>query len=238
MIEIAKHRAALEALGLTTLDGVRRYEGEHVKRQGVKRDVLRITLPDTTLYLKRNWRPYKKDGLASIAKRGEVWSIARQEWENSRALQRAGLHTAELVAFGEECGPLWEHFSFIITEAAPGTPLSESFLSLEALAKEIRKMHAAGLFSPDLFARHIFVDDDRFTLIDMARLDDGPASRDLAALNVTVPLRSVSTKQRIRFLKAYGGRHLFRQIEERVRYLLKHRRKFQDFLSNSDPNVK
>ena len=28
--------------------------------------------------------------------------------------------------------------------------------------------------------RHIFVDGDRYTLIDMARLDNGPAARDLA----------------------------------------------------------
>jgi hypothetical protein len=97
------------------------------------------------------------------------------------------------------------------------------------LAKEIRKMRDAGLFSPDLFTRHIFVDGDRYTLIDMARLDDGPAARDLAAPNISAPLRFVSAKERVRFLHRYGGRHLFRQIEKRVRYLLKRRRKFRDF---------
>jgi len=230
MIEIAKHSAALESLGLTTLDGVKRYSGTPVKTQGGKRDVFRIALTDATLYLKRNWRPYKKDGLASLLRRGKVWSIAKCEWENYRALQRAGLHTAELVAYGEDCGPLWERFSFIITEAAPGKPLSECLNGRHAaLAREIRKMHDAGLFSPDLFTRHIFVDGDRYTLIDMARLDDGPAARDLAALNVTAPLRFVSARERVHFLKVYGGRQLFRQIEERVRYLLKTRRKFADF---------
>ena len=227
MIEIAKHRAALEALGLTTLDGVKTYRGELVKDHHGRRDIQRIT--GTNLFLKRNWHPYKKDGLRSLFRHGKVWSIARHEWENSLKLQRAGLHTAELVAYGEDCGPLWERFSFIITEAAPGKSLSESFANLDALAKEIRAMHDAGLFSPDLFARHIFVDGDRFTLIDMARLDNGPASRDLAALNITAPLRLVSAKQRLRFLKVYGGRHLFRQIEKRVSYLLKKRRKFADF---------
>lgn len=229
MIEIAKHRAALETLGLDTLDGVRRYEGALVKDHHGRRDILRIQLPDNTLYLKRNWRPYKKDGLRSLLCHGEVWSVAKQEWENSLKLQRAGLHTAELVAYGQDCGPLWERFSFIITEAAPGQPLSETFDRFEALAAEIRKMHDAGIFTPDLFTRHIFVDGDRFSFIDMARLDRGPASRDLAALNVTAPLRHVSAKQRLRFLKAYGGRHLWPQIEKRVRYLLKKRRKFADF---------
>ncbi len=231
MIKIAKHGAALETLGLSTIDGVQRYQGELVKDHHGRRDILRIKLPDTTLYLKRNWRPYKKDGLHSLLQHGAVWSIAKQEWENSRALQAAGMHIAGLVAYGEDCGPLWERFSFIITEAAPGRPLNESFQTVapEALAREIRKMHDAGLFTPDLFARHIWVDGDRFTLIDMARLDDGPAARDLAALNVTAPLRLVSPRHRIRFLKAYGAEHLLPQIEARVRYLLKKRRKFADF---------
>jgi tRNA A-37 threonylcarbamoyl transferase component Bud32 len=229
MIEIAKHRAALEALGLTTLAGVKAYTGQPLKTHRGKRDVFRIEIPGATLFLKRNWRPHKKDGLASLLRYGEVRSAARREWENCLRLQRAGLHTAELVAYGEECGPLWETFSFLITEAAPGRPLDESFVHLDALAKEIRKMHDAGLFTPDLFARHIFVDGERFTLIDMARLDDGPAERDLAALNVTAPLRQVSAKQRVRFLKVYGRPELFRPIERRVRYLLKRRRKFSQF---------
>jgi tRNA A-37 threonylcarbamoyl transferase component Bud32 len=237
MIEIVKHRAALEALGLTTLAGVKAFTGQPLKTHRGKRDVFRIEIPGATLFLKRNWCPHKKDGLASLLRHGRVWSIAKREWENSLKLQRAGLHTPELVAYGEECGPLWEKFSFLITEAAPGQPLSESFVHLDALAKQIRKMHEAGLFTPDLFARHIFVDGDRFTFIDMARLDNGPAARDLAALNLTAPLRCVTAKQRLRFLKLYGGRHLFRPIERRVRYLLKRRKKFQDFLRKSEPNV-
>ncbi len=239
MIEIVKHRVALEALGLTTLAGVKTYTGRPLKTHRGTRDVFRIEIPGATLFLKRNWRPHKKDGLASLLRHGEVRSVARREWENCLRLQRAGIRTAELVAYGEECGPLWEKFSFIITEAAPGQPLSEVLESaatagkpvalVEALAREIRKMHDAGLFSPDLFARHIFVDGDRFTLIDMARLDDGPAERDLAALNVTVPLRRLSAKHRLRFLKVYGRPELFRRIERRVGYLLKRRRKFSQF---------
>jgi tRNA A-37 threonylcarbamoyl transferase component Bud32 len=239
VIEIVKHRAALETLGLATLEGVRAYTGLPLKTHGGKRDVFRIETPAATLFLKRNWRPHKKDGLASLLRHGEVRSVARREWDNCLRLQRAGIRTAELVAYGEECGPLWETFSFIITEAAPGRPLSAllepgntggaTVPLLQALAREIRKMHDAGLFSPDLFARHIFVDGDRFTLIDMARVDDGPAERDLAALNVTVPLRQLSARQRLRFLQAYGRPELFRRIERRVRYLLKRRRKFADF---------
>jgi hypothetical protein len=229
MIEIFKHRAALEALGLATLEGVKAYTGKPLKTHGGKRDVFRIEIPGAILFLKRNWCPHKKDGVASLLRSGKVWSVAKREWENYLALRRAGLHTAEPVAYGEDCGSLWERFSFIITEAAPGRPLDESFVNLDALAKEIRKMHDAGLFTPDLFTRHIFVDGDRITLIDMARLDNGPAERDLAALNVTAPLKQITAKQRLRFLKTYGRPELFKPIERRVRYLLKHRPKFSQF---------
>jgi hypothetical protein len=229
MMQIVKHRVALEALGLATLDDVKAFTGQPLKTHDGKRDVFRIEIPGANLFLKRNWRPHKKDGLASLVRHGTVWSVARREWENSLKLQRAGLHTAELVAFGEDCGPFWERFSFLITEAAPGRPVSEAFVNLTSLAKEIRKMHDAGLFMPDLFTRHIFVDGDRFTFIDVARLDNGPAARDLAALNVTAPVRLIAAKQRLRFLEAYGDPKLFRAIERRVRYLLRKRRKFFDF---------
>jgi hypothetical protein len=102
-------------------------------------------------------------------------------------------------------------------------------------------MHDAGLASPDLFTRHVFVDESgrwpAFCFIDMARLDRRRVlsarlrARDLAALNVTAPMRHVSAKERLRFLHVYcGGRNrtLFRSIRKRVAHLLK-RRKFASF---------
>ncbi len=147
--------------------------------------------------------------MKSLLRQGRVESVSRREWENSRALERAGIAVAGLIAYGEECGPLWEKFSFIITESAPGQTM-EQFLGacrdrarrrdvFDALARFVRQMHDAGLATPDLFTRHIFVDtengDPVFCLIDMARLDrrtrlpERLRARDLAALNVTAPLR-------------------------------------------------
>jgi heptose I phosphotransferase len=180
-----------------------------------------------------------------------VCSQSRQEWEHSLALQASGLATAGLVACGEKCGPLWEKFSFILTEAAPGQTL-ERFLRecqdrtvrrrvCDALALTIRHLHAAGCAMPDLFTRHIFVElrqgAPTFCLIDLARLDRRTAlprrlrARDLAALNITAPLRFVSLRERIRFLRQYAGgldRSLARQVAARMAHLLK-RRKFQDY---------
>jgi heptose I phosphotransferase len=258
VVVVARHQALLEKLELTTLDGVKAFRGELVKDHKGRRDIFRIkTSTDDgralVFYLKRSWKPYKKDGLASVLRRGRVWSISRREWENSRRLADAGLQTAELVAYGEECGSLWEKFSFILTVAASGVQTLEEFLRecrdgsrrryvFDALAREIRKLHDAGLASPDLFTRHVFVDDrtepPRFCLIDMARLDEAqplPArlrARDLAALNITAPLRFVSARERLRFLRVYAGcadKLLARRIRRRVEHLLQ-RRKFRRFL--------
>jgi heptose I phosphotransferase len=255
---MAKHQALLDALGLSTVHAVKAFRGELVKDHKGRRDIFRIkaTADDgrpLVLFLKRNWRPYKKDGLHSLLRRGKVWSIARQEWENSKLLAAAGLTTAALVAYGEECGPLWERFSFLVTEAAPGAQTLEQFLRecrdrrrrravLDALAGEIRKLHDAGLAAPDLFSRHLFVDESteppRFCLIDMARLNQRSSlaarlrARDLAALNVTAPLRDVTARERLRFLRLYSGRSnkpLAHRIARRVEHLLQ-RRKFRRFL--------
>ncbi len=264
MLFVAKHQALLDKLGLSTLAGVKAYKGDLVKDHKGRRDIFRIkaTREDgqaLVLFLKRSWCPYKKDGLASLLRRGRVWSISRREWENSKLLMAAGLNTAGLVAYGEECGPLWENFSFILTEAATGARTVEQFLRechdrrrrrrvFDALARDIRKMHDAGLASPDLFTRHLFVDENteppRFCFIDMARLDRGGGlsarwrARDLAALNVTAPVRYVSARERLRFLRVYSGRTdkpLAHRIRRRVEYLLQ-RRKFRWFLDNAPPS--
>jgi len=44
------------------------------------------------------------------------------------AVQRAGLNTAALVAYAEDCGPCWEKFSCLLTEAATGSQNLEHFL--------------------------------------------------------------------------------------------------------------
>jgi len=240
------------------VDKVKVFRGQSVKDHKGRRDILRVAVTEgdgreVVLFLKRSWRPYRKDGLASLVRRGRVWSISRVEWENSKALQAAGLRTADLVACGEECGPFWEKFSFLVTEAASGQQTLQRFLRecgddaerrrvFDALARLVRKMHDAGLATPDLFTRHIFVDPrpepPQFCLIDMARLNRGATisrrlrARDLAALNITAPLRFVTARERVRFLHLYAGerdRDLFRRIRRRMNQLLP-RGRFKDFL--------
>jgi tRNA A-37 threonylcarbamoyl transferase component Bud32 len=266
MIHIAQYNALMESLGLTTMEGVKSFHGDLVKNHNGRREIFRIDAGCSNerklvFYLKRVWRTKKKDGFASLLRRGEVWSCCRQEWENCKTLQKAGFGTAELVAFGEECLPLWERFSFIITRAADGAQTVDDFLRgcterglrrkvFDALAREVRRMHDAGLATPDLFTRHLFVDtsdeEPKFCFIDMARLDrfrrtpEKVRARDLAELNITAPLRFVSAAERVRFLRVYAGRKdkaLAEGVRKRVKHLLK-RKKFQGFLmSKSEPGA-
>jgi tRNA A-37 threonylcarbamoyl transferase component Bud32 len=242
--------AELSVLGLDTLEKVRRAQGEVVKNQRGRRDILRFQEGGKTFFLKRILRAYRKDGLKSLLRRGRVWSMARQEWENLKLIEKAGLGVPALVAYGEECGPLWERFSYIITGNAEGIPLDAWFQAnadpavrrklIVALAHFLVQFHDAGLSSPDLFARHIFVhesaDGFKFTLIDMARIDQGmvglkQSARDLAALHVSLPRKSVGLRERWVFLQTYRRRPvapLARLIRSRAVHLLK-RKKFRAF---------
>ena len=226
-----------------------------------KSDLFKFTITDeqgasVTLFLKRNWRVAWTHGLRLRLGRTGARSFAGQEWNNMAALRRAGVDTVGLVAYAEEHNRLWETFSAIITEAAAGTPMEvfirssddreqrrRAFLALAAL---VRRMHDAGFAAPDLFMRHIFLNfrpaEPEFSLIDMARLDHREVvsarlrARDLASLHASAPLRFVSVKERLLFLKAYSGfvdRRLVQGIARRMKRLLK-RRKFRHFLALSD----
>jgi Lipopolysaccharide kinase (Kdo/WaaP) family len=260
MVEVVKHREILERLGIAKLSDVKRFQGNLVKNHRGHRDIFVIETADArgksvVLYLKRNLKPYKKDGLSSVFRNGRVWSSSRQEWENSQRLAKAGIKTAPLVAYGEECGILWERYSFLITEKAPGNQSLLEFLSssndpdlrqrvLKELAILVRRLHLSGLATPDLFCRHVFVNLASPTLdlcfIDMARLDHIHSvpkrvlARDLAALYVSAPMEILNVRERLRFLHAYSktrvlDRDLVKLIRRRVCHLLK-RRKYRRIL--------
>jgi len=255
MVVVALHQPVLERIGLASLDQVRSFQGALVKNHRGRRDVLRIETTDAddrplVLFLKRNLLPYRKDGLASLWRRGRVWSAARVEFENGRCLLQHGIPAARPVAFGESCGRLWERFSFVITEAATGSETLDVFLReradpdprakvLTGLAGLARRLHDAGLASPDLISRHVFLDrsspEPGFCLIDMARLDQGRCiphqrrARDLASLHVSIPESSASAREREILLRTYCGQDLpFEQMQEmiqkRVAHLLRQKR--------------
>ncbi len=254
---ISNYQPQLAALGLTSISAIKRHAAaETIGDHHGRRDIVKLISKNAdgsplVMFLKRVWTTPAKNDLASLL-RGRLWSVSRVEWENFQLLRRRGFATAEPVAVGEERTLLRQTFSFIITRAADGNETIEDFLKrctdraqrrivFDALARHVKAMHDAGLFSPDLFTRHLFLDRSgptpKFCLIDMARLDHNRSApprlrvRDLAALNITAPLRNVSKRERIRFLRLYSGHQAqayVQPIRNRLEYLLK-RSKYRSF---------
>ncbi|MCS7034967.1 MAG: lipopolysaccharide kinase InaA family protein, partial [Phycisphaerae bacterium] len=232
----------LAALGLDSLQGALQCQAALIKDQRGRRDVIRVEAitPDgqpLRLFVKRMTRSYLKDGLRTRLIRGSVVSRARIEFENTLRVIRAGFAAGRPVAWGEKCGALRERASVIITAEAEGTPLDQWLACEGAVSRRrrvlrelgcwLRELHARGIGFPDLFARHVFVNErDRasFCLIDLARIDfvEGQMplavkARDLAALHASVPLHRVKLTDRLRVLTAYvpsrsGRRELLRFI--------------------------
>ena len=261
-INIESHAEHLRVAGLDTMAGIKAWNGGLVKNHRGRRDVSRIEVAGSdgvlrVLYLKRTWQPYRKDGFSSLFRHGRVVSYSRQEWDNYMALRRVGIGTPDLIAYGEECGPFWERFSFILTGEIRDSISLDQFLdqcrephlrrsTLREAALTVGKMHRAGLFTPDLYSRHIFVfcqstNQTRLCLIDMARLDRcsrmvrQKVVRDLALLNVSTPHCLLSLLERREFIRAHpvctNGQWLFRAVEKKSQYYLRKRRKFNGFFA-------
>lgn len=246
-----RYRPTLEKLGLDSLARVMEFQGERLKEQRGRRDVLRVQAATddgrkVTLFVKRMWKSYKKDGFRSLFTRGRVISKGRKEYENTQKVLRAGFAAPSLVAYGEDCGLARENCSFIITEEVRGQPLDEWLAEctsikarrhlIAALGRWIAKLHDAGIAYPDIFSRHIFVHpksdpaaesidgEPGFALIDLARLAPcrWPMAnfwrvRDLAALNASLTMRQAGKADRIRFLRAYcGNKKAMRRLIRRI----------------------
>lgn len=244
MVIRRRYLRLLQQLDLVGIDRVKAARGEIVKDQRGKRDVIRLVAGDSVFFLKRVWKPKFKHGLQALLTRGRVRSQCGIEWDNLRLLRQHRIRTPELVAYGEEIVNLRERFSFILTRAAPGEMDLRDFVEqehdperrrrvLEALVQGVRRFHDAGFATPDLFARHLFIEwrgeQPRFTMIDLQRLDrrrrigDRLRARDLAALNSSLPNHLVSPAERLRFLEMYRGRRdraFFSRVRRRMEHLL------------------
>ncbi len=244
MVIRRRYLPLLEQLGLVGMDQIKSACGHLVKDQRGKRDVIRLLAGGCTFYLKRVWKPKFKHGVEALLTQGRVRSQCGIEWDNLKLLRRHRFRTPELVAYGEEIIRLRERFSFILTRAAPGDMDLRDFVEQErdprrrravltALAKKVRRFHNAGFATPDLFARHLFIewqgDQPYFTMIDLQRLDrrrrigDRLRARDLAALNSSLPNHLVTPAERVRFLELYRGqrdRTFFRRVRRRMEHLL------------------
>lgn len=172
------------------------------------------------LYCKHRRVADRKDDLRSLLRRGRVVSGAELEWELLIAISELGIPTPVPVAIGARTTRWRQEVSVLVTAALAGSqPLDEVVAvdpgrahdsSLRQLTADcVATLHRAGWCHPDLYARHLYLDDDRgeLALIDLERCRRDSSwrqrARDLAALDVSLSPAVVGQRQRLAFLLRY-----------------------------------
>jgi heptose I phosphotransferase len=231
------YRAAFAALGLTSVDAVFAFDaGRSLAKSNLasyrSRFQFDINAPQTTLFLKRYDSPPVAIQLANWILHHRRISCGPAEAAAAQELSKRGIHTPKTVAYGQQCGILFETSSFIITEkiphaeslerklpscfTAPDTPqnLRSRRDFTGQLAAFIKKLHNTNYRHRDLYFSHIFyTDKGRFYLIDLARcfkpilFTERFRVKDIAQLYYSAPGSHFSRTDRLRFYLAYTGRN-------------------------------
>jgi len=112
--------------------------------------------------------------------------------------------------------------------SAPDLPSYDVAVVARAVGKAVRRLHDAGYSFPDLYAKHVFLEDrgdetPRIVLIDVNRLRRYTPRRgaaDLAALHATTQVPPVRKEDRLMLLHAYlGGRATEGELERLARHI-------------------
>lgn len=209
----------LAGLGWTTADRLLGLPGEVVSGHP-DRHVVRVDHPGWggVLYLKRQhrvgWRQRLQQWLAGFG-----WgSRCEREARLLQLLESSGFPCPGWVAYGED----HRGRAFLLVEELAGVeelrtvlgsrlPPEDSARLAERLGQAVAELHAAGFDTPDLTAKHIFVDRESFavTLIDwqsarrVRHLDLATRERTLAALQASLADHLARPRDRARFLWAY-----------------------------------
>ena len=252
------YRPLLEAARLADFDALFA-AGEHHRVDGHRlRSVSRLQLPrpdgsTVTLFLKRAWGEAATPRWTDWLTLRRPASPLRREWKNTLKLAAAGIPVAPPVAWGHSAWPgparallaLAEvrgpSLAFWLARADP--PPNRRRAVARAVGAVVRRLHAAGFSFPDLYAKHLYLENadapdlptdrpvwadghgPRIVLIDVQRLRrllPWRAAEDLAALYVTTRVPGVTRTDRLRALRAYlGGRRLGRRGRRLARRILR-----------------
>jgi tRNA A-37 threonylcarbamoyl transferase component Bud32 len=212
-----RFREQLGAMGLTDAPAVLELPGEVVCGHS-DRHVVRVELGGEVFYLKRQhrvgWRERFRQRLAGFG-----WSSrSEREARLLLELEAAGFRAPAWVAYGED----GQGRAFLLLEELAGLVELRHILRNTALTQADRReligrvgrhtaeLHAADYGTPDLTAKHVFIDPDSFapTLIDWQNATCGKKpdmGRSLAALHASLPDELASTRERLRCLRVYRG---------------------------------
>ncbi len=208
------------------------------------RQVGRLTLDGRVVYLKREQDVRWTTRLTNFLT-GYGWAArCVREAAVLQALERDSLPAPRWLATGED----EEGRAFLLVEEVSGAkPLAEAMATLDAsgrrnlaarVGQALGRLHAAGFFHRDLYAKHVLVREDDIYLLDWQRAWRGPwipraaRIRDLAALHATVPETLVGVRERVAFLRAYesdrsAARPLMAEVD-RVACRLRRRRHIRE----------
>jgi tRNA A-37 threonylcarbamoyl transferase component Bud32 len=210
------HDTIAEA-GLASVADFLACEGEPVRVRANRR-VERIALPDGTIaYLKKESHIPLRERLVSWWS-GYGWmSKSVREGAVLGDLTRNAIGCPTILALGEDAGR-----AFVLLKAERDLKPIDQFLRgqphqtlriAKLLGRELARMHEAGFFHPDLFAKHVLIGQsdglDRVCLIDWQRtrrLTKVPWSRriaDIAALDASLATEAVPPRHRLRLIGEY-----------------------------------
>lgn len=202
-----KHRETFAAARLMTAEALLALPGEIVSGHP-DRHVVRVELPGGAIgYLKRQHRIGWRERLKSPR--------CVREAKVLKHLAAKGFPCPQWIAFGED----GDGRAFLLVEELKGCRELRSLLNDSALSQEERRrlaerigqsiaeLHAAGFDTPDLSAKHVFVDPSTcaVTLIDWQNTKQGRFDpRPLATLGASLAAGRASPRERLRVLWAYA----------------------------------
>jgi len=236
MASIAIHpdaRALLEANGLASFEALFAAGDAGLVDGHQERSVSRVELRvasgvPVVIYLKRRWGRSAGRSWTDILRLKWPACATAREWSNIQRLAAASIPVADPVAWGRAAGPegprtllavrevrglsLASWLDRLTREGAEPGPHSLAQVAA-AVGKAVRRLHDAGYSFPDLYAKHLFLENaggeaPRVVLIDVNRLRRYTPRRgaaDLAALHATTQVPPVRKEDRLLVLRAYLG---------------------------------
>ncbi|MGB2998486.1 MAG: lipopolysaccharide kinase InaA family protein [Phycisphaerae bacterium] len=241
------YAALLEANGLATFDALYA-AGEASRVDGHReRSVSRLELraPEggvVIIYLKRWWGGAARRNWADVFRLRWPAPAAAREWSNLRRLRTAGVPVAEPVAWGQSSGPgkprtllavrevRGSSLAFWLHQLTEGGEADSAAYSIDTVARAtgraIRRLHGAHFSFPDLYAKHVYLEDTgadepRVVFIDAQRLRRYTRRRraaDLAALYATTQAPGVGRDDYMAALHAYLGQG---QLDRKAQRLIR-----------------